>query len=104
MRSRTFKETDRILGRTVSELVYLWPARGLLAVYEQGNVVLVAEEDFLDSCQRIISVYWIGCGKYIPCSNTVLRLIDQCALGLYASGVSIHQNPAGSVFSCGARS
>jgi hypothetical protein len=34
----------------------------------------------------------------------VLRLIDQCALGLYASGVSIHQNPAGSVFSCGARS
>ncbi|KAH2633794.1 hypothetical protein KXW54_003672 [Aspergillus fumigatus] len=27
-----------------------------------------------------------------------------CALGLYASGVSINHNPAGSVFSCGARS
>ncbi|GFF79609.1 hypothetical protein IFM60648_05515 [Aspergillus lentulus] len=27
-----------------------------------------------------------------------------CALGLYASGVSIHKDPAGSVFSCGARS
>jgi hypothetical protein len=67
-------------------------------------VVLVAGEDFLDSCQCGFGVYWIDCGKYIPSSNTVLRLIDQCALGLYASGVSIHKNPAGSVFSCGARS
>lgn len=41
---------------------------------------------------------------YTPGSPTVLGLIDQCALGLYASGVSIHHNPAGSVFSCGARS
>jgi hypothetical protein len=94
----------RILGFTVFELVYLWPARSILAVYEQGDVVLVAGEDFLDRCQRVLGVYWADSGRYIPSTDTALRLIDQCALGLYASGVSIHKNPAGSVFSCGARS
>ncbi|KAF7170209.1 hypothetical protein CNMCM5623_002706 [Aspergillus felis] len=36
-------------------------------------------------------------------SSIIIGLVV-CALGLYASGVAIHQNPAGAVFSCGARS